>query len=107
MRPKPFDKFNDNKTCETFVTPEHGLDVCHGANSTRIAEFVRELPCLYGKFDGCTVYRFPKWLDPIVKILWVMFALQVFTAVGLTVFFWVKKEYRRAVFSFKAGPISG
>ena len=100
MRPNTFDKFNDNKTCETFVTPEHGLDVCHGANRTRIAEFVRELPCLHGKFDGCTVYRFPKWLDPIVKILWVMFALQVFTAVGLTVFFWVKKEYRRAVFSF-------
>ena len=45
-------------------------------NYTRIAEFLSELDCLGGEFNGCVEYKFPDWLDPIVKCLWAFWALQ-------------------------------
>lgn len=87
-------------SCNTFVTPERGLDVCHGANETRIAEFIADLPCLNGTFGGCRPYHFPDWLPVAVKVLWVLFTIQAIVAIYLSYYFWSHKEYRRAVFSY-------
>ena len=60
---------------------EYGLDICHmfgtdQVNQARFDEFLSELPCLEGEFNGCVEYKFPEWLAPTVKCLWALWALQ-------------------------------
>ena len=90
--------------CQVFVTPELGLDVCHGANESRIADFLSELTSncdqWSGSFQGCVPYEFPKWLPSVVIVLWVLFAIQVVVAIYLMYYFVSRTRYREKVFFY-------
>ena len=94
--------------CYAYVQEDIGLDICHqglNRNETRINEFIKSIQdqgCPeFRSFESCTQYNFPKWLDPVVKFLWYLFACQIIICCMWMYYFWTNVNYRQSIFRLK------